>query len=311
MIKEISDNPSGVSRALNLILLDQSYLGGWTPCQLDWEVHKHLPTPGSNHPNLHKHLPTPGSNHPNLQRWHHHIRSFTQAEVQQFNKSEMTLKQLLINKKVYSILNPKKVKTPKINPGAREASTGNVKKRKGGKNDVPDRWEAYCKIGSVVEGTPFIPFKVPLKQCILDKVSKEVDNKWRVEDVISAVPGLGLVIDLTFTTRYYDPKIFTSNDIKHKKILTAGHGVPEEQVVEEFVKAVDSLVAEGGEKLVGVHCTHGLNRTGYLVCRYMIQRLGIEPEVAMAAFDRARGHKMERVNYIEHLKAKSWEHVNK
>ena len=47
---------------------------------------------------------------------------------------------------------------------------------------------------------------------------------------------------------------------------------------------------ETPDKLVGVHCTHGLNRTGYLVCRYMIQELGVEPEEAIAAFDTARGH---------------------
>lgn len=26
--------------------------------------------------------------------------------------------------------------------------------------------------------------------------------------------------------------------------------------------------------LIGVHCTHGLNRTGYLICRYLIDRMG-------------------------------------
>ncbi len=34
--------------------------------------------------------------------------------------------------------------------------------------------------------------------------------------------------------------------------------------------------------LVGVHCTHGLNRTGYLVCRYMIDKLDFEPEAAIS-----------------------------
>lgn len=35
------------------------------------------------------------------------------------------------------------------------------------------------------------------------------------------------------------------------------------------------------EFLIGVHCTHGLNRTGYMVCRYMRDRLGIPAKDAI------------------------------
>jgi len=175
-----------------------------------------------------------------------------------------------------------------------------------GKNGVPDRWEAYSKIGKVVEGTRFIAFKVPLKQHLLEKVTEGVDNKWRVEDLIEAVP-LGLVIDLTFTTRYYDPQILTSSEVEHTKILTKGHEIPDKTVVGKFYSAVDDALAKEGDKLIGVHCTHGLNRTGYLVCRYMIQKLGLDPDTAIAAFNEARGHNQERQNYINHLKTKGWE----
>ena len=40
-------------------------------------------------------------------------------------------------------------------------------KRGGG---VPDRWEDYSNIGSVVEGTRFLAFKVPLKPALLAQV---------------------------------------------------------------------------------------------------------------------------------------------
>jgi atypical dual specificity phosphatase len=70
-----------------------------------------------------------------------------------------------------------------------------------GKKGVPDRWENYSNIGNVVEGSKFICFKVPLNPGLLSQVRKGVDNKWGVEDVIAAMPqpGLGLVIDLTYT----------------------------------------------------------------------------------------------------------------
>ena len=40
-------------------------------------------------------------------------------------------------------------------------------KRGGG---VPDRWEDYSNVGSVVEGTRFLAFKVPLKAALLSQV---------------------------------------------------------------------------------------------------------------------------------------------
>jgi len=56
---------------------------------------------------------------------------------------------------------------------------------------------------------------------------------------------------------------------------------------------------KSNDKLIGVHCTHGLNRTGYLIVRYMIEQLGIEANEALEAFNRARGHSMEK--YTEDL----------
>lgn len=53
--------------------------------------------------------------------------------------------------------------------------------------------------------------------------------------------------------------------------------------------------------LVGVHCTHGINRTGYMVCRYLMHTLGIAPQEAINRFEKARGHKIERQNYVQDL----------
>ena len=80
--------------------------------------------------------------------------------------------------------------------------------------------------------------------------------------------------------------------------------MPDKWVVDNFYMAVEGMV---GDKLIGVHCTHGLNRTGYLICRYMVEMKGVEPEVAIQAFDLARGHRQERQNYLMHLRSKAWE----
>jgi len=86
--------------------------------------------------------------------------------------------------------------------------------------------------------------------------------------------------------------------------MTRGQELPSERVVHQFYRA---LATTSETDLVGVHCTHGLNRTGYLVCRFLVEKRGWQPEEAIRAFDEARGHKQERENYLVDLRARGWE----
>ena len=159
---------------------------------------------------------------------------------------------------------------------------------------IPDRWLDYSNVSAVVEGTRFIAFKVPL--------SKNED--WNLMELKRQVPDLKLIIDLTNTNKYYHPRQCEELGLIHRKIFVPGHVVPNKKIVEEFFSAVTECPEPS---LIGVHCTHGLNRTGYLVCRWMIEKAGLEPNIAITAFNKARGHDQERENYLEHLRTKGWE----
>ena len=60
------------------------------------------------------------------------------------------------------------------------------------------------------------------------------------------------------------------------------------------------------DALIGVHCTHGVNRTGYLICRYLIEKLDWDPQKAIDEFKIHRGHPIERQNYLDDLKKGKW-----
>jgi hypothetical protein len=55
------------------------------------------------------------------------------------------------------------------------------------------------------------------------------------------------------------------------------------------------------EKLIGVHCTHGLNRTGFFVCAYMVLCNNLLPSDVLRNFQIARGYPIERGNYISSI----------
>ena len=140
-----------------------------------------------------------------------------------------------------------------------------------GKNDLPDDWENYSPCGRQIPRTPFVAFKVPLNPNIHGKYSAKYSRDpdyqpWGLKDLDSRLPNLSVIIDLTATNRYHNPRSL-SRHIKHVKIKTQGHVVPSLQVIEEFKDHVEQALIENPEALIGVHCTHGINRTGYLICR--------------------------------------------
>ncbi|XP_034048719.1 RNA/RNP complex-1-interacting phosphatase [Thalassophryne amazonica] len=172
------------------------------------------------------------------------------------------------------------------------------------KRGIPDRWLDYKAVGKRLDGTRFIAFKVPLKQSLNSHLpASEVFGPLELLDALRKDhQELGLIIDLTFTTRYYKLQDLPDS-LMWLKIFTAGHEVPSNATILSFKRAVRRFLRENAHNdlLIGVHCTHGLNRTGYLICRYLIDVDGMDPKKAIELFRLARGHAIERENYLRDL----------
>ena len=57
---------------------------------------------------------------------------------------------------------------------------------------------------------------------------------------------LGLVIDLTFTDRYYNRKNFTDQGVAYEKIFVPGHVIPDDEIVNRWVFFDFSLTVKAG-----------------------------------------------------------------
>ncbi|KAJ3605643.1 hypothetical protein NHX12_027688 [Muraenolepis orangiensis] len=174
------------------------------------------------------------------------------------------------------------------------------------RNGIPDRWLDYQSAGKRIPGTRFVSFKVPLKQALNCNLSQsDVFGHWELLDTLGKrKEELGLIIDLTFTTRYYKLED-VPDSLMFLKIFTQGHEVPSNDTILSFKQAVHRFLQDNkdNDKLIGVHCTHGLNRTGYLVCRYLIDVDGVDPKKAIELFNSSRGHTIERENYLRDLRS--------
>jgi len=164
-----------------------------------------------------------------------------------------------------------------------------------------EKWVGFTKFHQFIDKVDIIPFKCPLKTEF--DVHLNEDEHFHFKEVydFSVAQGRPItdIIDLTFTDRYYNPQEedFAEAKVVHHKFMIPGKSVPSQELLEPVFDRMDELLK--ANKVIGVHCTHGLNRTGYLICAYMIQRLGWEPKAAIEAFETARGRPMEYQEYTD------------
>ena len=110
------------------------------------------------------------------------------------------------------------------------------------------------------------------------------------------------VIDFTNTSRYYD---FTKlgESVKYFKVECPGKQIPPRNVYTKFHATMEKCLSDiSPQGVIAVHCTHGVNRTGFVICNYLMNKYGYCLDEAVKAFDEARGHDIERVEYIQALR---------
>ncbi|XP_006811951.1 RNA/RNP complex-1-interacting phosphatase-like [Saccoglossus kowalevskii] len=177
-----------------------------------------------------------------------------------------------------------------------------------------EKWKPYKRVGEPLPGTRMIVFKTPVEKSLLGNLLPKEDL-FGIDDLFNEVESrgytLGTIIDLTYKTNlYYDYKDVIGRGVEYVKIPISGQqsgagqcSPPGDELVDKFFLAVDRFIDQNveNEKLIGVHCTQGINRSGYMVCRYMIDRMGMDPGDVIEAFTKARGHRIEAELYLEDL----------
>uniref|UniRef100_A0A336MHT3 mRNA-capping enzyme n=1 Tax=Culicoides sonorensis TaxID=179676 RepID=A0A336MHT3_CULSO len=173
-----------------------------------------------------------------------------------------------------------------------------------GRGPLPDRW-LYCprKSDSLI-ADKFLAFKTPLCDKFTSKMPEECifTPKMLLQIMKSYKVKLGLWIDLTNTNRFYDRNEVESNECKYIKLNCRGHGeTPSIEQTRSFIEIVDEYIRDHPLDTVGVHCTHGFNRTGFLIVAYMVERMDCSVVAALYAFQQARPPGIYKADYIREL----------
>jgi hypothetical protein len=116
-----------------------------------------------------------------------------------------------------------------------------------------------------------------------------------------------MVVDLTYTHKYYDGnKEFESEGVEYLKIMTQGGGTepPKKPDLEQFAKKVTEFFKAKPDELCAVHCTHGINRSGFFIVSFLVEHCKVRVRDALASFAAARAPGIWDQLFIDELFAR-------
>lgn len=172
------------------------------------------------------------------------------------------------------------------------------------KSTIPPRWLNCPRKAIRLIRNKFLAFKTPLSSAFNDQVPEEC---WFTIDMLfsslrSEKIKLGLWIDLTNTTRFYDKKSLEAHGCKYLKIQCKGHDErPSNEQTNFFIHVCKQFIAQNPLDVIGVHCTHGFNRTGFLIISYLVEMDCLSVDAGLAEFAAARPPGVYKGDYIKEL----------
>ncbi|CAA6663422.1 unnamed protein product [Spirodela intermedia] len=174
------------------------------------------------------------------------------------------------------------------------------------KRRLPDGWIDCPSFGHCIDF--MIPSKVPLGESFNDLVppGRRYSFKQVIHQNRRAGREIGFVVDLTNTSRYYPSSDWTKQGIKYSKIACKGRDdVPDNELVNRFfLRYVMQFISRQKQmkKYVLVHCTHGHNRTGFMIINYLLRsHPGMTVTEAIQSFALSRPPGIYKQDYIDEL----------
>ena len=156
----------------------------------------------------------------------------------------------------------------------------------------------------------FLPFKIPLRDESQEGVNEDDKFTWSLfrEKLQKAEKRMVAVIDLVPHAHYY----FVEEMVQHMGLIPyyklgckGGNHLPNDSIFARFCETVKHVVSSrpnwGENDFIGVHCCKGVNRTGFMICKYLITRKNYEPAKAIELFSSKRECQFDREKYVEHL----------
>ncbi|KAJ8658722.1 hypothetical protein O0I10_005446 [Lichtheimia ornata] len=133
------------------------------------------------------------------------------------------------------------------------------------------------------------------------KVMRQTDSAHCPSGFLAKYPEIGFIIDISNDTPPYRASDFEHSRIEYIKLRTVSKIPPERDDVAKFIEVASQCWEKKPDAQIAVHCHYGFNRTGFFICCYMIERLGVSVPDALRYFADARPPGIRHAHFVDEL----------
>ncbi|KAF9139592.1 hypothetical protein BGX30_007785 [Mortierella sp. GBA39] len=120
------------------------------------------------------------------------------------------------------------------------------------------------------------------------KVLRQTDPDHSPSAFLAKHPEVGFIIDMSKDEPPYRTTDFEATSITYTKLATVSKIPPSKADVERFIAHCNACWKEKPGVDIAVHCHYGFNRTGFMLCSYLIQEQSYSVAEALHHFELAR-----------------------
>lgn len=116
---------------------------------------------------------------------------------------------------------------------------------------------------------------------------------------------IGAIVDINLLTSYYHwDNIYAENHellkkIEYRKVKVPFNELPLKKEMERIYDVLNRHAFKNHYVLI--HCTHGINRTGYAICYFLCKKYNMPVRDAVKRFEEARGYPFEYPDLVQDL----------
>ncbi|GME68190.1 unnamed protein product [[Candida] boidinii] len=163
------------------------------------------------------------------------------------------------------------------------------------KNEI--KWQRIKSISSFLVN----PTTKEVSPLLGMKTLRETDKVHNPKNFEILHPEIKYIVDIGSNLPSYDPENFQR--IKYIKFSTVSKIIPDNITIRKFISLISEL--QNGlikdKEFIVVHCHYGFNRTGFLICSYLIEKLGWSVSDAIESFKVAKEPGIKHPHFIDGL----------
>ncbi|KAF9583370.1 hypothetical protein BGW38_009654 [Lunasporangiospora selenospora] len=120
------------------------------------------------------------------------------------------------------------------------------------------------------------------------KVLRQTDPDHSPLIFLAKYPEIGLIVDISLDEPPYMTTDFEDTRITYTKLPTVSKIPPSREDVDRFIRHCNACWTAKPGFEIAVHCHYGFNRTGFMICSYLIEELQYTVADALHQFEVAR-----------------------